>query len=206
MPVAVSPIQHAQIRVTAEMLTRAFGDSPIMLYLLPQERTRRIGMRAFFVAGLVDAYKYGEAWVATVDGTIVGSAVWLSPGAYPPGSGRQLQQLLRLLAVAPVAPMSLVRSLKYLRVVQAVHPKPDHWYLATLGVDPAHQGKGHGGALLDAVLGRADEAGIPCYLETDKERNLAYYARYRFAETDRLLPVNDGPPTWTMWRDPMPPL
>ena len=205
MPVEVSPIQYSQIRVTAEVLARAFDDSPIMVYLLPKARPRTIGLRAFFIGGLVDAYKYGEAWVATVDDALVGGAVWLSPGAYPPGSARQFRQLLHLLTVAPVAPMSLVRSLKYLRAVEAVHPKVDHWYLATLGVDPPHQGKGSGGALLDAVLGRADEAGIPTYLETDKERNLAYYARYRFTETDQLLPAADGPPTWTMWRDPVPP-
>jgi len=44
---------------------------------------------------------------------------------------------------------------------------------------------------------------MPTYLETDKERNLAYYSRQRFAETDKIFPATDGPPTWTMWRDPV---
>lgn len=203
--VVVTPMQFAQIRVTAEVLARAFADSPITMYLVPKERARIITMRGFFIGGLVDAHKHGEAWVATVDGTLVGAGVWLSPGAYPPSSGRQLRQLMHLLTVAPVAPGALFKSLRYLRAVEAAHPRVEHWYLATLGVDPPHQGKGYGGRLLDAVLPRADEGGMPAYLETDKERNLAFYARHRFEETDKLVPAADGPPTWTMWRDPVEP-
>ncbi len=200
--VEVTPLQFAQIRVAAEVLARAFDDSPIMQYLLPKPRARIIGMRAFFIAGLVDAHKHGEAWVATVDDAVAGAAVWLPPGSYPPGSGRQARQMLHLLGVAPVAMGSLRRSLKYLRAVEAEHPKAEHWYLATLGVDPAHQGHGYGTKLLEVVLKRTDEAGMPTYLETDKERNLAYYARHRFALMDTLMPVASGPPTWTMWREP----
>ena len=201
--VAVTPLQYAQIRVTAEVLARAFDDSPIMQYLLPKPRARIIGMRAFFIAGLVDAHKHGEAWVAMVDGDIAGAAVWLPPGSYPPGSGRQARQMLHLLGVAPVALGSLHRSLKYLRTVEAEHPKAEHWYLATLGVDPVHQGCGFGTKLLDAVLTRTDEAGMPTYLETDKERNLAFYARHRFTLMNTVVPTASGPPTWTMWRDPL---
>jgi GNAT superfamily N-acetyltransferase len=203
--VAVSPMQFEQIRATAEVLARAFADSPITVYLVPKERARIITMRGFFIGGLLDAHKHGEAWVATVDDAIVGAGTWLPPGAYPPRTGRQLRQLAHLLTVAPVAPGSLVKSIRYLRAVEAVHPKDDHWYLATLGVDPPHQGKGYGGRLLDAVLPRVDEGGMPTYLETDKERNLAFYARYRFTETDKVFPVTDAPPTWTMWRDPVDP-
>jgi GNAT superfamily N-acetyltransferase len=162
-------------------------------------------MRGFFIGGLVDAFKHGEAWVATVDGTVVGAGAWLPPGAYTPGAGRQGRQALHLLAVSPMAPGALFRSLRYLRAVEAVHPKDEHWYLATLGVDPPHQGKGYGGRLLDAVLPRTDEGGMPTYLETDKERNLAFYARYRFTETGTVTPVEGAPPTWTMWRDPVEP-
>lgn len=200
--VEISRMRYEQIRVTAEVLARAFDDSPIMVFLLPKDRPRTIGMRAFFIAGLVDAHQHGEAWLVTVDGSIVGAGVWLAPGAYPPGARRQGRQLLHLLTAVPAAPLALLRSLRYLRAVEAVHPKEEHWYLATLGVDPPHQGHGYGTRLLEAVLPRADETGAPTYLETDKERNLAYYARHRFVETNKIFPATDGPPTWTMWRDP----
>ena len=198
----MTPMQYEQIRVTSEVLARAFLDSPITEYLLPKERARIVVMRGFFIGGLVDAFKHGEAWVATVDGTVVGAGTWLPPGAYPPGPGRLARQGLHLLTVSPMAPGAIFRSLRYIRGVEAAHPKAEHWYLATLGVDPPHQGKGYGSRLLEAVLPRTDEGGRPTYLETDKERNLAFYARHRFVETDKLLPAPDGPPTWTMWRDP----
>ncbi len=203
--VEIRPIQYAQIRVTAEVFARAFDDSPIMTYLLPRKRSRTVATRAFFISGIVDAYKHGEVWVTTVDDTIVGAAVWLPPGSYPPGSARQARQLLHLIPVAPVARGALRRSLQYLRAVEVVHPNAQHWYLATLAVDPPHQGRGYGNGLLNAVLTRADEAGIPTYLETDKERNLAFYARHRFGLTDTVTPIVDGPPTWTMWREPVAP-
>jgi ribosomal protein S18 acetylase RimI-like enzyme len=198
----VAPLEYARIRLAAEALTRAFDDSPIVRYLIPKDRSRTVGLRAMFISALVDAYKHGEAWVATHEDTVVGAAIWLPPGAFPPGSGRQFRQLLHLLVVAPVAPLALPRSLRYLRRVEAVHPHGDHWYLSTLGVDPDHQGRGHGQRLLDRVLPKADEAGMPTYLETDKERNLAYYRRFGFEEIEQLHPVEGAPPTWTMWRDP----
>jgi GNAT superfamily N-acetyltransferase len=199
----ISPLQFSQIRVSAEVLARSFDDSPILRHLIPRDRARTVTMRAFFIAGLADAHKHGEAWVATVDGAIVGAAVWLPPGSYPPGWSRQARQLLHLVAVAPVAFGSIFRSLRYLRAVESLHPEAKHWYLATLGVDPDHQGRGYGTRLLDAVLPRTDEAGLPTYLETDKARNLAYYARRRFQEMDKIFPAVGAPPTWTMWREPV---
>jgi ribosomal protein S18 acetylase RimI-like enzyme len=199
---AVAPLEFAQVRLTAEALARAFDDSPIVRYLIPKDRPRLIGMRAMFISGLLDAYHHGEAWVATDDDTIVGAGIWLPPGAFPPTTGRQMRQLLHLIAVAPVAPMALPRSLRYLRRVEAAHPHDEHWYLATLGVDPEHQGRGHGNRLLEAVLPKVDAAGLPTYLETDKERNLAYYRRFGFEEVEQLHPVEGAPPSWTMWRDP----
>lgn len=197
----VAPLQYAQVRLTAEALARAFDDSPIVRYLIPKDRPRTVGMRATFISSLLDAYKHGEAWVATEDDEIVGAAVWLPPGGFPPTTGRQVRQLMHLLAVAPVAPRALPRSLRYLRRVEAVHPHAEHWYLSVLGVDPEHQGRGWGGRLLEAVLPKVDEVGQPVYLETDKERNLAYYRRFGFELTEELFPVEGAPPTWTMWRD-----
>jgi ribosomal protein S18 acetylase RimI-like enzyme len=52
-----------------------------------------------------------------------------------------------------------------------------HWYLAFIGVDPNHQGKGVGSALMKPMLNRAQAEGLPCYLETFLARNLAFYAR-----------------------------
>ena len=42
---------------------------------------------------------------------------------------------------------------------------------------------------------------MPAYLESSKERNVAYYARHGFRVREELdLPR--GPRVWLMWRDP----
>lgn len=43
------------------------------------------------------------------------------------------------------------------------HPQERHWYLPFIGVDPLHQGKGYGAALMQHAL-------IPC----DRDHTLAY--------------------------------
>ena len=87
----------------------------------------------------------------------------------------------------------------------AFHPQlvpEDHWYLMILGVEPARQRLGLGGALLQPVLARADREGLRCYLETQKPVNVPFYQAHGFevaAETD--VP-GDGPHFWLMARTP----
>ncbi|MEU6270343.1 ribosomal protein S18-alanine N-acetyltransferase [Saccharopolyspora shandongensis] len=52
----------------------------------------------------------------------------------------------------------------------------------TIGVDPAHQGRGVGKALLGALLGRADEQQATTFLEvrTDNDAAIAMYEKHGF--------------------------
>jgi GNAT superfamily N-acetyltransferase len=69
-----------------------------------------------------------------------------------------------------------------------------------LGVEPSEQGRGVGARLLQPVLVRLDREERGAYLETSKERNIAWYGRQGFDLT-RTLEVRTGaPPIWTMWR------
>jgi GNAT superfamily N-acetyltransferase len=202
MPTEVAPLPRARVDRAVDALLRAFDDSPIMRFLFPDDWVRRRGMRQFFRAVALDALPFAEVW-SVIDGPEVpATAVWLPPRAYPPSTLRQIRQLVAAPFLGPLKPGALLRSLRYLREVEKAHPKPEHWYLALLGTDPPAQGTGMGTRLLEPVLERCDATGMPAYLETDKERNLAYYARFRFELVDTIHPVPDGPPTWTMLRAP----
>jgi GNAT superfamily N-acetyltransferase len=205
MAMIIEPMKKDDVRDAAAMFARAFDDSPLFRYLLPSPRSRATACRAFFAAATRDALALGNVDVARHDAAVVGAAVWLAPGDYPPSALRQLRQLGATWTFAIVASRRVAVSLRFLRANEKVHPKETHWYLGILGVDPAYQGQGIGGRLLQPVLDRADAEGLPVYLETDKERNLAFYNRFRFQLVDTLHPDGPkGPPNWTMWRDPVP--
>ncbi|MFC1951402.1 GNAT family N-acetyltransferase [Chloroflexota bacterium] len=78
----------------------------------------------------------------------------------------------------------------------------DHCYLQILGVDPWYQGQGYAGRLLRPMFARLDEKGIPCYLDTLKEKNVAIYEHLGFT----MLEKTDIPQTdiasWAMLRHP----
>jgi ribosomal protein S18 acetylase RimI-like enzyme len=84
---------------------------------------------------------------------------------------------------------------------QRLVPDP-HWYLMILGVEPERQGQGIGSALISPTLARADADGLPCYLETAKEQNLAFYRRHGFEVRHEDDIPGGGPRMWMMIREP----
>lgn len=127
------------------------------------------------------------------------AAVWAAPDAWRTNLCDDLalsRAMLhpRLLRRAPLVGYGLLG-------IERRHPAaPPHWYLATLGTDPDAQGRGLGAAVLAPVLEECDRDGVGAYLESSKERNLDYYARFGFRVT-RELRLPRGPRVWLMWRD-----
>jgi ribosomal protein S18 acetylase RimI-like enzyme len=105
------------------------------------------------------------------------AAVWL-----PPPGRWQLSRPQRLRLLPPLVRFLGLRTasvLGGLDRMEARHPQdPPHWYLFILGTEPAAQGRGLGSALLAHLLARVDADGMPVYLESSNERNLALYGRY----------------------------
>ena len=96
-------------------------------------------------------------------------------------------------------------NLKVLDAMERAHPEAPHYYLEIIGTDPQHQGKGYGTALIAPMVDRADDEGVGMYLESSKESNVPYYARFGFEVTrtlDHGRSGRDGPRLWLMWRDP----
>ena len=81
----------------------------------------------------------------------------------------------------------------------AYHPPEPHWYLPLIGVDPLHQGKGCGTALLKFALERVDRDHLPAYLESTNPRNISLYQRHGF-EILGTIQVGGSPPVVPMLR------
>lgn len=82
-------------------------------------------------------------------------------------------------------------------------PEPT-WHLVAIGVDPDHQAKGIGSALVLSGIRKADKTGSPMYLETETEENVAFYEKLGFLTIEKIEVQAVGVPMWLMKRSPAP--
>lgn len=193
-----------QIKESGAVLARAFYDDPLLGWVIPDDATRLRKLEWLETAGAKYGHRYGEVY--TTAGRVEGNAVWLPPG-------QTKMTLSRMIATGlPAGPLrlglpSFLRFMKVMDVFDKLHERDmhgPHWYLMILGVDPPRQGQGVGGSLIQPVLARADEAGLPCYLETQKTINVPFYQRHGFDVAVEDDIAGGGPHYWTMKRLPRP--
>jgi GNAT superfamily N-acetyltransferase len=191
----VRPVRDEDVSPLADVLARAFHDDPVTRWVYGSERTRPKWTGRFFAWQLERLHPQDASWTTA---RREGAALWALPGRWRE-DGRETLRLLRqtLPGVLPRLP----RVLRGLGQVEARHPSGRHLYLAVLGVDPAAQGTGVGSRLIRPGLELCDREGLPAYLETGRERNLAFYGRHGFRVLDELK-LPSGPPVWFLWREP----
>jgi GNAT superfamily N-acetyltransferase len=184
-------------------LTRAFYGDPLLGFFLPNLVQQSKGTLAFMKSGVHDAEPYDEIWVAKDGDHVAAAAVWLPPEGYPRGFRRDMTTTVRIMPAFSPAGWRMLRGLRLLSEVDKAHHAVEapHMYLAILGSEPLYRGAGAGSAVLQPVLDRCDEQGMAAYLETQKESNLAYYARHAF-DVVQKLEVKGVPPIWTLLRKP----
>jgi len=171
----------------------------VMTFLVPEGAARRRRMAGFFEAAFaVQHLPHGGCFTDT---DRAGAALWDPPGRWRMSFTEILRGSPKLIGAFR---RNVPRALRVLSAIERHHPRGDHWYLAVLGTDPVHQGKGIGAALLAPVLERCDHDGTGAYLESSKRSNIAYYRRFGFEVTGEIV-LPGGPTVWPMWRDPRPP-
>jgi len=180
----------------AASLARAFLDDPVMAHLIPDEASRRARVTTYFEAALTNQHLPHGACFTDTDRA--GGALWDPPGHWRMGFGQMVKGAPKMIGAFG---RYLPRALRALSTVERQHPRGEHWYLAVLGTDPVHQGKGLGSALLRPILDRCDRDGTGAYLESSKYRNIAFYHRHGFTVTGEIS-LPGGPTVWSMWRDP----
>lgn len=196
------PLLKSHARPAARVLAHAFDDEPGVLWLFPRAGPRRRFLLWHFLREL----RYGQLYgvMHTTPESVMGAAIWL-PSAQP------FFTVSRFLGVgygglpAMMPPLTLIKFLASVVHLDRLHrlDAPErHWYLATIGVDPPHQGQGIGSLLLQPILARADAEGLACYLETGREINVRFYAKHGFRVLRSGLAPLGGPRYWTMLRPP----
>ncbi len=197
----VIELSAGRLDEAAAVLARAFQDNPNFVDLFPDAKARSRALPRLQRACLRDALGFGRVHAATLGGEIVGVAAWLPPGTFPLSPRRQLRVMSDMVRMLAAAPRSVPRLVRFMKGVVGLHPEGPYWYLEVVGVDPGARGLGIGTRLLGPGLSTADEEGLPCYLETMTERNVAWYRSLGF-DVDRagVSFAPRGPPNWTMLR------
>lgn len=197
----VHPLPPRFIHRAAQVLAEAFFDDPLMVHYLPDPQKRRA-----FLPGVLGVYTRIALWhgLALTTPGLEGVALWMPPGQTDSSLRDYFLASLGMLDVRFV--LTAWRRLRDIEpFVERLHheclPHP-HWYLAVLGVHPAAQKRGVGGRLIAAGLERADRDGLPCYLETMSEENVAFYQKRGFQIARQVTLPGTTLPLWAMVRPP----
>ncbi len=187
----------ADLPALTRTLARAFGDDPVACWACPPAAARPRMLERFHGTRLRQLLRDDEVWT---NPERTAAALWAPPKRWRTTPRDELELARGLLAPRLLPRLPLV--VRGMTSIERRHPAaPPHWYLAVLGTAPEAQGRGHGSTVLAPVLARCDEDGVGAYLESSKERNIAFYARHGFRVT-RELRLPRGPRLWAMWREP----
>jgi GNAT superfamily N-acetyltransferase len=204
MSATAQPIRLTQEQLPSaiNIMSKAFYSDTFIGYLAPDETVRSRVLPAFIGIVVNYCFLYGEAWTLP---NMSGAACWLVPNKTSPS----LMGMIRTgMFTVPLkfGWAGFQRFNDVLNYTDKVHKtvvKEPHWYLWGMGVDPALQGQGIGGRLLQPVLERADAAEQPCYLETQNDSNLPFYTKHGF-EVASEGKTPGGLQVWAMLRKPQP--
>src|SRR5262249_18559026 len=142
-------LQEVQLAEAGEVLSRAFLDDPMFLYVEPDDARRLAFMPWFMMTGARYGHLFGRGY--TTAGKVEGNAVWLTPEEKPNIDPDQMASAGMSEAPARMGEAAFGRFMHVIEHFAELHeraaPAP-HWYLMILGVDPPRQGQGIGSRLI----------------------------------------------------------
>jgi ribosomal protein S18 acetylase RimI-like enzyme len=174
-----------------DALTLAFSSDPAARWSWPDPKTYLETFPRFAKAFGGAAFGHGSAHRIG----FAGAALWLPPDVNPD------EATLGELMQSTVAEETQRDAMQVMQQMASYHPHEPHWYLPLLGIDPAWQGKGLGGALLNHAMAICDRDGVLAYLESSNPRNVPLYERHGF-EVLGTIQVGRSPPIIPMLRKP----
>lgn len=195
-------LQRCDASRAGVMLAASFAEDPIWQALFGQEAASA-SRYATFETPIRYCLSFGQVWA--ISAALEGIVAWL-----PAHRARMsIAGLLWSGAIWSGLRMSPRLGVKTQSVFQLIEKDRDahmrgkiYLYLLILGVAPAWQGQGLGSRLLRAAIAQSEQEGLPLYLETETERNVAFYARHGFRTIQQVtLPIVNLP-MWELIREP----
>jgi GNAT superfamily N-acetyltransferase len=198
--VDVRTVGRGDVGDVARVLARAFYDDPVVMWMLPDDRTRLTATtRAFRGLARHHFQSRGGSEVGSRDGVVGAATLWDPPGQR---KSSRLEELIMMPLMLWAFRSRVAASVQAMELMEKHHPEEPHWYLMLIGSDPSVRGAGFGQALMRSRLDRCDAEGVPAYLENSNPRNESYYLRFGFEVTGEITLPDGGPSMWPMWRNP----
>jgi GNAT superfamily N-acetyltransferase len=198
--VIAGALEETQIVAAGRTLARAFHDDPLQMYVFPDPEERAQRSPAQFSALVCQGSLFGEVFATE---RMTGISAWMPPGTvttFEQASQTGFQELPRLMGNAAFE--RLGRVLDYLSDAHRQGLPAEHWYLMIVGVLPELQGRGHGQALLEPLMARADAASMSICLDTAQPKVKPFYERLGFRRAIETVDPRSGLRFWTYQRDP----
>jgi ribosomal protein S18 acetylase RimI-like enzyme len=179
VPAEIVRLSNSQISAAAATLARAFHDDPLMIYAIPDAAERKRLLPDVYARMIRFGTLTGEVYVTA--SAIEGVALWLPPNAKWTRENIEASGMHETPTVIGNDAYQRYRDVvgREWQARERDMTEPC-WYLFLLGVEPRSQRRGFGSALMRPVLERADTEKVACYLETENERNVAFYQKQGF--------------------------
>lgn len=172
----------AQVCIT---LATAFAAGPVAEWLVPDKAQRLPLYLQYSSAGYDHAISHGLIHTTP---SRAGAAVWFPYDPAQPGHEEHGEPTFERIAQLDA-------------VLARLQPDRPHHHLAFLGVDPVHQRRGLGSALLRHHHRTLDSRKIPAFLVATSAGSRDLYLRHGYLIREEIA-LPDGPPLWAMWREP----
>ncbi|MGR3273696.1 GNAT family N-acetyltransferase [Acaryochloris marina NIES-2412] len=201
-------LQPSQIEEVSELAANALISDPVFSYLTPDDPKLRFQALTWLTSRLM-AYCIQYGYTHTTS-DLQGVAVWLPPsGEFSSYPLQQLKIVLQLQLYKLPVKVGWNRLARWLNVLYAIEKaqqqdmgESPYWDLGLMVVHPDSQGQGIGTRLLQPILLRARDEGLPCSVVTATELAVRFYQKNGFKVTRKQPIAADKPSFWILKRHP----
>lgn len=174
------------------ILVTGFSSDPITRWVFPDPHQYLTYFPKIVPLMATGTFEHGSAY-CTDD--FAAAALWVPPDVHSDA------EAMGALAMQAIPQGDQEKVFSFMGQMGEYHPTERHWYLPFIAVDPMHQGKGLGSALLIHALQICDRDHLPAYLEATSPDSRRLYERHGFEALGEIQAA-DSPPLFPMLRKP----
>ena len=197
---AIVRLEKPQIGPAAEMLSRAYENDPKMAHVIRDAAKRHASSRDILEFEIKYGMRYGEVHVTSP--ALEGVAIWLPSAKAQMTFWRSvLVGGIKLHHEIGTEALNTIEDFgRQIDAIRTRHLPAPHWYLITIGVDPAFQGKGFADRLVLPMLARLDAEGTPSYVDVQNEKYVPLYRHYGYEVVEQTTIAGTDVGYWGMVR------